>query len=221
MTMPADHNPSSAKGRDPRWMRLLGGGIVGGLFGLGASALASRFLPDGPDAIVLGTSQIAALLLAAMAMAIGLIIMVMAFSKRIYESENWSAESDENEHGRIAPSLRLSGVSIIAMGIEFGALALPATPERAIPVIAIVFLTLLIQIWGSWRIWQGSDELQRTAMIEGSAISLGIILLILSLWAPLALYGFLSFDPLAVVLMITAASIIPTIWISVRRGLTQ
>jgi hypothetical protein len=221
MTSPAEQETTRTRGRDPRWMRWLGGGLVGGLLGIGASMLASRFLVGGPDDINVGASHAAALIFGAMAMAVGLIVTAMSFSKRIYESENWTAESDADEHERVAPSLRLSGLSMIAMGIEFGALGLPASPERAIPVIAVVLLTLLIQGWASWRIWKASDELQRTAMIEGSALSLAIILLILSLWTPFALYGFLSFNPLAVILTITAASIIPTIWISVRRGLTQ
>lgn len=221
MNATSDHEPALRKGRDPVWVRILGGALFGLLFGYGGSKLAGQLLPPSLDSADIGLAQAGAMVLAAMSLIVALIIIAMSFSKRLYESENWTAESDASEYQRIVPTLRLTGLALIAMAAEFAALAIPPQQSLALAVIAVIALSLMVQLGTSLRLWQNSDELQRTAIVEGSAASLGVVLVLITVWAPLAMYGFVGFDPVAVILGVTLASIVPTIWISARRGLTK
>ena len=145
----------------------------------------------------------------------------MSFSKRLFESENWNAESEPNEHARAAPQLRLTAVAMIALGVELCALALPPAPGRAGPVIAIIVAALAVQFWVGWKLWTLQDELERAISLESSSLSIGLVLGLLSLWVPLAVHGLVPFDPVLVIVLVTLAVIVPTIWLTVKRGLTD
>lgn len=205
------------KGRAPVWLRWLAGGALG----YAMASLAFTVLPIRQFAGAASLTQSLALSVGVMAAAVGLIILIMSFSKRAYEAENWTAESDPDEHQQKVPQLRISALGMIAMAAQFIALSVPLAPGNALPVVAITILSLVVQLWTTVRIWQNSDELHRKVIVDGSAFSLAIIFVLLSLWVPFALYGFASFDPIGVILMATVASFVPTIWISVRRGLTK
>lgn len=212
---------AQSRGRLPRWQRIVGGALFGAAIGFAGAKLAPSVFPAGTDVPDFTTAQGAALVAGFMALAVGLICLAMSYSRRLYESENWTAESGPDEHRMIAPQLRLSAIALLAMAVEFFALGLPVDPARAALVIGVVAVSLAVQLWVNWRVWQGGDELYRAVVLEGSAISLGLVLILLTLWAPLAIYGLVAFDPLAVIMLVTVACIVPTIWLTVRRGMTE
>jgi hypothetical protein len=207
--------------RLPRGQRIARGALIGAAMGFLGAKLGQILFPASADLPALTGAQAVALVLGAMALAVGLICLVMSYSRRLYESENWTPESGPDEHRAIAPQLRLSAIAILAMAAEFVALGLPVDPARAGLVIGVIAVTLAIQLWVNWRVWQGGDELYRTVVLEGSAISLGVVLVVLSLWTPLAIYGLVAFDPLAVIIWVTIACIVPTIWLTVKRGMAE
>lgn len=219
MTSNPDNPTVPAEARWPKWLRVTVSGVLGGLVGYGSVKLLFMAMPDLPGPPNLGWPQIAATMFAAISLVVGIIVLAMSASRRFYDLENASEEAGPEEHRRVAPGLRLAGIAILAMAAEFGALAMP--PERShFPIVfAVIALSLLVQGWTSWRIWQNGDELERAVTLEASTLAIGLVLLILSLWAPLALYGFVPFDPLAVLVVVTLAVIAPTIWLTVRRGL--
>lgn len=220
MTITPNPNAPQHKGRAPIWQRLVSGALLGGVIGIGGAQLALWLTPDGVELPEPTLAQAAAIMAGAVCAIVGIIVLAMSFSKRLYEAENWTEESDADEHGRLAPTLRLNALTMLAMGAEFVALGLPPSPVIAVPVIAVVAITLAVQFWASWRLWLAADELQRAAIFEGSTLSLCAVLLLLSLWAPLAMYGFVGFDPLAVIMLTTLVILVPTIWVTVKRGLT-
>jgi hypothetical protein len=207
--------------RLPRWQRVVRGALIGAVLGFFGTKLGQSLVPDSASIPDLTGLQVAALALGAMALPVGLICLAMSYSRRFYESENWTPESGPDEHRVIAPQLRLSAVAMLAMAVEFFALGLPVDPDRAPLVIGVVAISLAVQLWVNWRVWQAGDELYRAVVLEGSAISLGLVLILLTLWAPLAIYGLVAFDPLAVIMAVTVACIVPTIWLTVKRGMTE
>ncbi len=219
MNIASDPGNAPSKGRLPLWQRTALGGLFGAACGYGGLKLAQRWLPAGTTFQDLSPAQGAAFLLSLIALTVGLICLAMSYSRRLYESENWTAEAGPDEHRQIAPQLRLSAIALIAMGAEFIAIGLPVEPTRAPLVIGAVIAALLVQLWVNWRVWQNSDELHRAIVLEGSAISLALILSLLTIWAPLALYGFVAFDPLTAILLVSVMCIVPTIWLTVRRGM--
>ncbi len=219
MNIASDPGNAPSGGRWPLWQRTALGGLFGAACGYGGLKLAQRWLPAGATFQDLSPAQGAAFLLGFIALMVGLICLAMSYSRRLYESENWTAEAGPDEHRQIAPQLRLSAIALLAMGAEFVALGLPVEPMRAPLVIGAVIAALLIQLWVNWRVWQNSDELHRAIVLEGSTVSLALILSLLTVWAPLALYGLVGFDPLSIILLVSLLCIIPTIWLTVRRGM--
>ncbi len=204
--------------RRRRLARLAYGAFVGGVMGFTLTALALQWLGTAAPA-TLTLFQGIALIITAATGAIGGIMVAMSFSRRLYNIENQSDESDPEEYGDAAPLLRFAGTGLLATAVQFAALALP--PERGAGdiVLPLIMAALLVQLWANWQLWQRSDELRRAVTLEGAAIALAAIILIISLWAPLAIYGHVGFDPLAVVIVITLANLVPSLWITHRRGL--
>jgi hypothetical protein len=206
-------------GKRRRMARMTYGAIIGGAMGFVLTALALQLLGAADAAAALSAAQALAVIFAAATTAIGAILLTMAFSRRLYEIENQSSDSDPEDYRDASPMLRMSGISLIATGIEFGALAIPPAWQMGAFVLPVVLAAIAVQLWAGIHIWTRSDELQRAVILEGSALSVTIIMLLLSLWAPLAIYGYTGFDPLAVVALIAIANLAPTLWISHRRGL--
>jgi hypothetical protein len=221
MTISSDNPPPADSRRWPKWLRMAVSGVAGGIIGFASVKLLFLLMPDLPGPPDLGWPQIASIMAASISFVVGLILLAMSASRRLYEAENHSAEAGPEEHQRKAPTLRAAGIAVLAMAVEFGAFALTPVAANAAPVLAAISLSLAVQCWASWRIWQGSDELERAVTLEACALSLGAVFLLLSLWVPLSLYGFVVFDPLAVLVLATVAMVVPTIWLTARRGLTE
>ena len=221
MNIAPDPAQPQPRKRLPRWQRVLGGALFGAVVGFAGAKLADSLLPTGTEIPDLSAAQGAALVTGFITLAVGLICLAMSYSRRLYESENWTPESGPDEHHKMAPQLRFSAIAMLAMTVEFFALGLPVDPARAPLVIGVVAISLAVQLWVNWRVWQGGDELYRAVVLEGSAISLGLVLILLTLWAPLAIYGLVAFDPLVVIMSVTVACIVPTIWLTVKRGMTD
>lgn len=221
MNIASEPDKAPTRGRLPLWQRAAFGGLIGAVLGYGGVELVERWLPLDTALRDLPATQGAAITLGFIVLAVGLICLAMSFSRRFYESENWTPESSPEEHRIIAPQLRLSAVGLLAMAAEFIVLGLPVEPGRAALVVGVVTVSLVLQLWVNVRVWQNSDELYRSVVLDGSAISLMLVLTSLTIWAPLAIYGIVGFDPLAVLLLVSIACIIPTIWLTVQRGLVQ
>lgn len=219
--MKNQNSSAPVKGRAPIWLRLFGGGLVGLAVAFVANiVLPASFLGQNGNSDA-GLFQHIALALSLCSFAIALILLLMSFSKRIYESENWTPESGEEEHSQVAPQLRISAFCLIAISAQLAVLCVPAAPSMLGPVVGITLIAVVVQLWTGWLAWRDGDELLRAVTLEGSAIGLGVVFVAVSLWVPLAIYGVVTFDPLALLLLVTLACVVPTVWITIRRGMAS
>ena len=216
-----DSTARTTKGRAPRWIRLVGGGVAGLVVSFVASAAMPPAMFGGDGSPDPSSFQLIAFLFSICSFAIALILLLMSFSQKLYESENWTPESGDEEHAQMAPQLRISALYMIALSAQFGVLYFPPTSSMVGTVVAVTFAAVTVQLWTGWLAWRDGDELLRAVTLEGSALGLGVVFVAVSLWVPLAVYGVVGFDPLAMLLLVALACIVPTIWITVRRGMTS
>ena len=117
---------------------------------------------------------------------------------------------------------RLTSVLTSASGAA--ALLLPIVGQGLIDPrlnFAIVLVLLVASVWFLWRMWRGSDELERAQMKEGYAANYLVLAYALSVYAVgerLGLFsGVTAWGALA---FTTVAGIPVSIWVSMRRGAT-
>jgi hypothetical protein len=214
-------SPHKSGGPDKRrrTARMTYGAIIGGVMGFTLTALALQWVRDEAAAAALSLTQGIALIIAAATGVVGAIMAAMSFSRRLYEIENQSEESDPEEYGEAAPLLRYSGLSLGATSVQYAALAVPPHWGLGAVVIPLIIAALSVQIGANRQIWLLSDELRRTVTLEAGSQSLAIILTLTMLWAVLASYGYVGIDPLALVIVVGLANLLPMLWITHRRGI--
>jgi MFS family permease len=197
------------------------GGVVGYFFG--AWLATNDELTPTIDA--LSAAQLAAMFLGLLALVITPIMILMSFSKKMYTAERDSEEPiEESEFANAQSQLRWAAIAMLAVGIELFAFAWPIDPTSgpAILHFAIIIAMVGVQGWASWILWKLYDELHRQVTLEGAAISYGLIMLAISIWAALAQLGFgVTFSPVGVVVAISILGTIPAVWLSIARGLNK
>lgn len=105
------------------------------------------------------------------------------------------------------------------------ALLLPVVGESLIDPrlnFAIVLVLLLASVWFIWRMWRGGDELERAQMKESYAANYLVLAYALSVYAVgerLGLFG--GVTAWGALAFASLAGIPVSIWVSVRRGVTE
>lgn len=173
----------------------------------------------------LGWSDVLALLLAAMMVAVGLVTILVSLSRRALgrqinpEDARPATPSQVVFYAQNGLVLLLAGV-MMAIPVLAPVLFSPLSPMIASAAMAGLIALFLVQTAGNIAIWARSDELMRHAMAEIAAISFAILQGLLFLWAAgekLQLLPSLTLWDAASVMM--AAYLVIGMIITWRRGL--
>lgn len=198
--------------------QLVGGGAFGFFF-----MLTLNYLVDLDSLFdMLSGSQIIALTLSIIYALIALIVFIMSSSRRIFMLNHRNEETGEDEFREIKPMLRWSAICLI---LYAGALALLALASLATPAQQMLFffgvvVAMVAQTAISVHLWNRYDELYRGVTKESCAVAFVISEILLFIWAAAAICGLnVGFDPLAVVVAITAIYWSASIWFIVKRGM--
>jgi MFS family permease len=216
---------SAEKPKQNKALRIAGFAIGGGIVGYFSGGWLADNDSFGSAADALSPEQWAAMFLALIALVITPVLILMSFSKKLYESERDSEEPiEDSEYADAQGQLRWAAIAMLAIGIELFALAWPVDSSSgpAVLTLAIIIVALGVQGWASWVLWKRYDELHRRVTLEGAAISYGLIMLVVSIWAALSQLGFgIAFSPIGVVVAISILGTVPVVWLSISRGLAK
>lgn len=174
----------------PRWVRkLLIPALVGGVAGFAASAGMMRFI--GSDAVGgLEPSAMIAAMVAVLYTVIGLGIMLGTASPAL--GARFLNVEDAEELREQKKVLSLSGGAMVLWGAALLALAL-AAPDGPVPQAAALVVGaggLVIGTALSVLVYRASDELMLAVNLEAGALTYGLVLLVVGLWAMVAHLGF-------------------------------
>jgi hypothetical protein len=203
---------------------LLVSGLIGMVLGFFTMTIMMQYLDV--DALLdrLSAWQFFALLISLVSLAMGAISALMSFSKTMYAAERQSEEPiEEPEFTSAQANMRMGALGLLALAVQLLAFAWPnASDGQHVLRLSIVIGTVFVQLWLNWVLWKNQDELHRRVTLEGSAIALFAIWLIATIWAALAQFGYVAaVDSIGLVVTITLACFIPTVWLAVKRGLTK
>lgn len=184
--MMTENETSSA----PRWLRkLLIPALIGGVIGYAASAAMLRYI-DSAAVGGLGVSATIAALVGVLYAVVGLSIAIGTASPRL--GARFLNVEDADELREQKKVLTLSGAAMLLWGVALLALAL-AAPDGPVPQAAALAVGgggLVIGIALSVLIYRASDELMLAVNLEAGALSYGLVLTVVGLWAMLAHLGY-------------------------------
>lgn len=176
----------------PRWVRkLLIPALIGGAVGYAASAALLSYI-DSAAVDGLSVSATIAALVGVLYAAIGLIITVGTASPRL--GARFLNVEDADELREQKKVLTLSGAAMLLWGVALLALAL-AAPGGPLPQAAALVVGaggLVIGIALSVMVYRIGDELMLAVNLEAGALSYGLLLLVVGLWAALAHLGYVA-----------------------------
>lgn len=196
--------------------------MFGGLFGYGSARLFFGFY--GKDFLLDWTGvQLIALVIACIFMLVVPILLAMSMSRKFFESQRPEVEFDPSEFEQNKVQMRLSAIGFVAYAAALLAMAVPGAGDSAkIMRFGIVAAAMAVQMYVNWAIWVRSDELYRAVIRESYSVATVLIEVVLFLWAAAAILGLgVAFDPLAVVIMLVLCSTVPTVFLTIKRGLTK
>lgn len=174
----------------PRWVRkLLIPALIGGVVGYAASAAMLSYV-DRAAVDELSVSALIAAVVGVLYAVIGLIITVGTASPRL--GARFLNVEDADELREQKKVLTFSGAAMVLWGVALLALAL-AAPDGPVPQSAALAVGgggLVIGIALSVLVYRISDELMLTVNLEAAALSYGLLLLVVGLWAMLAHLGY-------------------------------
>lgn len=204
-----------------RYMLQIGTGMV-----FGAGAILLLIFVAG-DAIKLLVEQhrywhLAALALSAMYVIVAAIIGLLTANKKMLNIKPGDEPLSDGEFSHVRIMLAWAALGLLMYGAILGILALAAAKE-GVPnwyALAALVAALAGQLIVNVVLWQRYDELYREVTRTACAISYVLIEAIILLWAGLSILGFqVSFDPMAVIVLLMSISLVTTITVSVRRGI--
>jgi len=204
----------------PRWVRkLLIPGLVGGVVGYAAAATMMYFI-DSSAVGGLGMSATIASLVGVVYAVIGLLVGFGAASPGI--GARFLNVEDADELREQKKVLTLSGAAMALWGASLLALAL-AAPDGPVPqgaALAVGFGGLAIGTWLSLPAYRASDELMRAISLEAGALSYGLVLLVVGIWAMLAHLGYTAAPaPLDLLSLFYVLVLVASFIIVGRRGM--
>lgn len=174
----------------PRWVRkLLIPALIGAVIGYAASAAMLTYI-DSAAVDGLSVSATIAAVVGVLYAVIGLIMVVGTASPRL--GARFLNVEDADELREQKKVLTLSGAAMLLWGVALLALSL-AAPDGPVPQAAALAVGgggLVIGIALSVLVYRSSDELMLAVNLEAAAMSYGLLLLVVGLWAMLAHLGY-------------------------------
>jgi hypothetical protein len=170
----------------PRWVRkLLIPALIGGVIGYAASAATLTYV-DSAAVGGLSVSATIAAIVGVLYAVIGLSIAIGAASPKLgARFLNVEDADDLREQKKV---LTLSVAAMLLWGVALLVLAL-AAPDGPVPqgaALAVGGGGLVVGIALSVLVYRASDELMLVVNLEAAALSYGLLLLVVGLWAALA-----------------------------------
>ena len=174
----------------PRWVRkLLIPALIGAVIGYAASAAMLTYI-DSAAVDGLSVSATIAAVVGVLYAVIGLTMVVGTASPQM--GARFLNVEDADELREQKKVLTLSGAAMLLWGVALIALAL-AAPDGPVPQAAALVVGgggLVIGIALSVLVYRSSDELMLAVNLEAAALSYGLLLLVVGLWAMLAHLGY-------------------------------
>jgi hypothetical protein len=174
----------------PRWVRkLLIPALIGAVIGYAASAAMLTYI-DSAAVDGLSVSGTIAAVVGVLYAVIGLTMVVGVASPQL--GARFLNVEDADELREQKKVLTLSGAAMLLWGVALLALAL-AAPDGPVPQAAALAVGgggLVIGIALSVLVYRSSDELMLAVNLEAAALSYGLLLLVVGLWAMLAHLGY-------------------------------
>ncbi len=196
---------------------------IGALFGFFAVMGFHSFFGTDYVLVALDTSELASLLLAVLFVLVGLIVLAMSASRKLFMMNQTNPETEENEFETMRPLLFWSSICLFfyAAALALMVLAGLSSPGDQPLFFWGVVGAMLAQSAISWHLWNRYDELYRNVTKDSCAVAFVIAELVLVIWAAATICGYaVSFTPLGVIVAITAIYWAAAIWFTVRRGMT-
>jgi hypothetical protein len=206
--------------RYPLWLRkLVIPALIGALAGFAATFAMMRYI-DSSAADGLGASAAGAAVVGVLYCVMAAIIMVGTASPRLGARLLNVEDADElREQRRV---LALSGGAMALWGAALLALAL-AAPEGPVPqtlALAIGVGGLVIGSGLSVLVYRASDELMLAVNLEAGALTYGLVLLMVGMWAALAHLDYVAGpEPLDLLSLFYVLMLVASFIATGRRGM--
>lgn len=155
---------------------------------------------------------------------IGMIVIVMSCSRKMYTYNRIYEDMGAEEYAEQRPILRWSGICLILYAATFVLLALgdAAGGIQQPGYFWGVVVAMVAQTAINLYLWKGYDELWRQTVKDTSAISFNIVSVILFIWAAATIFGMgVAFDPLMVVVAMMLICCLVSVWLTVKKGMTK
>ncbi|MBL0923574.1 MAG: hypothetical protein IBJ12_03780 [Sphingomonadaceae bacterium] len=199
-------------------LQMLGGAVFGFLFMIGLDYLIDM------DVLFdrLSGPEILAFTFAVIFTLIGLIVIAMSFSRRLFMTNHRNEGASEAEFTGVKPMLRWSSICLFLYAAALLGLALTGQFDAGQKILVFwgVVLAMVGQSAISMYLWRSYDELYRGVTRESCATAFVITEILLFVWGAAALCGLqIAFEPLAVIVAVMGIYWTVSIWFVAKRGL--
>jgi hypothetical protein len=211
-----DDSPKRSLGK--MVLQMLVGGVIGFSFMLGLDYLVDmEVLFD-----TMSGSEILAFTFAVIFVLIGFIVFAMSFSRALFMTNHRNQGASEAEFTEVKPMLRWSSICLFLYAAALLGLALAGQFDAGQKILAfwLVVIAMLGQTAISIHLWRSYDELYRGVTRESCATAFVMTEMLLFIWGAAVLCGLpVTFDPLAVIVAVTAIYWSVSIWFITKRGM--
>lgn len=192
--------------------------LAGGVFGAAASLAVARWFPQLDDAVSPGGAALAGVgvVYAFMGLFVGLGVAFPGLGARMLNVADIDDLADQRA------LLAGSAVCCTALGLAMMLVAIsePLGPVPGTLAVAALALSMVVAAAITIVQWHLYDELWRGISMEASAVTLGIVFPIVTIWAALAHIGSAApIDPLGLIALLAAAMLLASFVAAGRRGL--
>lgn len=220
--MVSEHQPVEAE-KKSNTTKLVIQMIIGGAIGF-FSMLGLDYLVDLDNLFeVFSTTEIAALVVSLVYALLALIVLAISSNRKIFMLNQTNGETSETEFDEIKAMLFWSSICLLIYAAALALMALGSqnNAEQQIASFLGVVIAMVAQTAISAHLWKRYDELYRDVTKESCAAAFVVAEFILFIWVAAAIFGFnVTFEPLAVIVVITGIYWAASIWFITRRGMT-
>lgn len=196
--------------------------VVGAVVGFASVMALDRFVGLENVEHLLNGSEFAALLMAIIFALIGLTLLLTSASRKLFAMNPAYADTSEIEFRDMRPLLFWSAICLIVYAAALAVLALASANAagQQLPSFWAVVGAMVAQFAITWHLWRRYDELYREITKDSCAVAFTVTEIMLFIWAAAEICGLgIVFDPLAVIVAMTAVYWVAAIWLTVRRGI--
>lgn len=198
---------------------------VGGVAGLaGMSAILWLFGGELKDMAEQSLYwHLAAILLAALYTLVALVLMLLSASKKMVTTKPGDEPLSDDEYKDHRALFFWAALGMLAYAMVLAVTAIYGNEPGGRNWFALA--ALCGAVGGQWAcsyiLWLRYDELYREVTRTACAISYVFVEVMIVLWAGLTLFGFaIRFDPMAVLVIMMSISLMTTVTVSLRRGVS-